>query len=236
MHTDLQVGSKITVSIPRSRFRLVPNENRKILIAGGIGVTPILGMAQALKSRGLSFDFHLYVRTKQHVPFENRLKSFTDELHIYAELNVTETADSIAEALSAHASEEVDVYVCGPGGMISMVQSAAANCGIASERVHFEHFAASPNSAKGPKFAIKLARSGARIQVEEGQSMLAAIRQHVEINASCEQGVCGACFTRVLSGEPDHRDYYLSEKEKASASCIMPCVSRSRSDEIVLDL
>ncbi len=132
----------------------------------------------------------------------------------------------------------IELYLCGPAGFMQWIEESARELGWEASRLHREHFAAAPRDANADgTFEVQLASNGALIRVAAGQTVLAALREAgVDLPASCEQGICGTCLTRVLDGEPEHRDLYLSEEEQAANDCFTPCCSRSRSPRLVLDL
>ncbi|MCY1440021.1 Carnitine monooxygenase reductase subunit [compost metagenome] len=139
-------------------------------------------------------------------------------------------------ALFAGMDEAAHVYVCGPKPLIDAVIEGAKKAGIADSRVHWEQFAATP--VTGSAFTVVLARSGKELQVEEGMTILQAIEnvKAAKVECLCREGVCGTCETRILEGEVDHFDQYLSDDEKASQQTMMLCVSRARTQRLVLDL
>lgn len=141
-------------------------------------------------------------------------------------------------ALLAASPRDAQLYLCGPAGFMQWIEESARELGWEASRLHREHFAAAPRDANADgTFEVQLASNGALIRVAAGQTVLAALREAgVDLPASCEQGICGTCLTRVLDGEPEHRDLYLSEEEQAANDCFTPCCSRSRSPRLVLDL
>jgi vanillate O-demethylase ferredoxin subunit len=144
-------------------------------------------------------------------------------------------------AILRRAPRDTHLYVCGPQGLIDLVRREAEALGFAAAQIHFEFFtldAASTGSLKeGEAFRVKLARSGRIIAVPPGVSIVDALASAgVDVPTSCEQGICGTCMTRVLEGEPDHRDLYLTPTEHARNDRFTPCVSRARSELLVLDL
>jgi len=234
LHASLQVGDNLTVSAPKNHFALVPNEGG-VLIAGGIGITPILAMGAALQHADLPYSFHYFVRGKEHVAFADRLAEL-DGLQLYTGLAMEKMAGAVDSALIA-AGEKHHVYACGPRPLIDLVRERALAHGIAETRVHFELFANEVSHEGDKPFRVRLQTSGAEFVVPAGVSLSDALKVHgVSIETSCEQGVCGTCRTGVVDGEPEHRDVYLNENEKQSCRCLMPCVSRSRSELLVLDL
>ncbi|WP_274642736.1 Rieske 2Fe-2S domain-containing protein [Pseudomonas serbica] len=234
LHESLQVGDSLTVAAPKNHFPLVPDEGG-VLIAGGIGITPILAMGASLQHAGLSYALHYFARSKEHVAFKDRLAEL-DGLQLHTGLTVDATRDAVDAAFIAAGSEH-HVYVCGPRPLIDLVRERAAVNGIADARVHFELFANEVSHDADKPFRVRLQTSGAEFVVPAGVSLSDTLKAHgIVLDTSCEQGVCGTCRTGVVDGEPEHRDVYLNEDEKQSQRCLMPCVSRSRSELLVLDL
>lgn len=233
MHASLKVGDSLTVSVPKNHFSLVPGVGG-VLIAGGIGITPILAMGAALQGSGRSYTLHYFTRSKAHVAFADRLGQLSG-LQLYTGLAVDETRAAVDAAL--HEAGGRHVYVCGPRPLIDLVRERAAANGLADADVHFELFANEVSHSDDKPFRVRLQNSGAELVVPAGVSLAEALKAHgVGVDTSCEQGVCGTCRTGVIDGEPEHRDVYLTDAEKQSRHCLMPCVSRSRSELLVLDL
>lgn len=234
LHESLQVGDSLTVSKPKNHFSLVPDVGG-VLIAGGIGITPILAMGTALQHAGLPYALHYFTRSNEHVAFTDRLAGLNG-LKLYTGLAVDATRDAVDRALR-EAGPDSHVYVCGPRPLIDLVCERASSNGIASTNVHFELFANEVSHDTDQPFRVRLQTSGIEFVVPAGVSLADALKVHgVAVDTSCEQGVCGTCRTGVVDGEPEHRDVYLNEGEKQSRRCLMPCVSRSRSELLVLDL
>ncbi|MDD3353822.1 PDR/VanB family oxidoreductase [Zoogloea sp.] len=238
VHDLLQEGQVLRISAPRNHFALVPAK-RSILFAGGIGVTPILCMAERLAQSGADFEMHYCARAADRAAFVARIQasSFAGRVHFHFDDGPAEQKLDLAAVLDA-AGADAHLYVCGPGGFIDFVTQGAAARQWSSDRVHFEYFAGQKvdTSADGT-FEVKLASSGKCVSVPPSQTVVAALRQAgVEIEVSCEQGVCGTCLTRVLEGEVDHRDNYLTDEEKAANDQFLPCCSRARGTLLVLDL
>jgi vanillate O-demethylase ferredoxin subunit len=239
MHDLLNVGDVVEISEPKNHFALANNGNKSILIAGGIGVTPILCMAERLANIGASFEFHYCARSSGHAAFRDRIahSSFAHQAHFHFDDAGPEERLDIG-AILADGVAETDLYVCGPGGFIDFVVAAAAEHGVPSERIHFERFGAIvvENDNDQP-FVIKIASSGQSFSVPPEKSITTVLSENgIEVPLSCEQGVCGTCITRVLGGMPDHRDQYFSDEEKALNDQFTPCCSRSKSAELILDL
>lgn len=238
MHAHVQEGQTLTISAPRNHFALVPAA-RSLLIAGGIGITPILAMARTLHLQDAAFAMHYVGRSVPRMAFVESLNSctFNDAVHIYADDGEGyEPFD--AQVVLSQPQPETQLYVCGPGGFMKHVLDTAKACGWAQSQLHCEYFAAAPVETSGDgAFEVKLAKSGQCHVVPGNQSVLKVLlAQGVDIPFSCESGVCGTCLTRVLEGTPDHRDAYLTDVERAAGAEFLPCCSRSQSPVLVLDL
>ena len=233
MHDDVDEGSALGILDPRNHFPLAPEATHSVFIAGGIGITPIRAMIQALEADGRSWELHYCARSQAHA-------AFYDELAALGGARVTpwfsETPLLNARELLRDAREGTHAYCCGPSGLMTAVKDAAAHWPLG--HVHFEYFAA-PLHVDAPNrpFAAELRASGLVVDVPADRTLLQVVRVHgVEVPSSCEEGVCGTCETRVLEGECDHRDFLLSDAERAANKSMMICVSRARSQRIVLDL
>ncbi len=234
LHESLRVGDSLTVSAPKNHFSLISGEGG-VLIAGGIGITPILAMGAALKSADLPCALHYFVRGSEHVAFTDRLADL-GEVKLHTGLEAGAVADAIDAAL-IDAGAEHHIYVCGPRPLIDLVTARADQRGISKTRIHFELFANEVSHDSDKAFRVRLQSNGIEFSVPPGLSLSDALKvRGVAINTSCEQGVCGTCRIEVLEGDPEHRDVYLNDEEKNSRHCLMPCVSRSRSELLVLNL
>lgn len=237
MHEMAQVGTELTVSVPRNGFPLRAVARRPTLIAGGIGITPILSMAQALVHLRREYTAHYFVRSLEHVPFRGRLNTLGDALHIHSALDVESTVAKLSEIVQGLDPAQDEIYICGPLALIEAVSQLAAKRGFADEDIRFELFKNEDAAVDGLEFEVELARSGISFKVPAGKTVVKACAEHnVDIETSCEQGVCGTCMVPVISGDIDHHDAYLSKAERSSGRWIMPCVSRARSGRLVLDL
>ena len=239
MHA-LALGAQIEISAPRNHFPLADGAKHSILLAGGIGVTPILCMAEALAASGASFEVHYCTREPARTAFRDRFarEDLAAKTHLYYD---SEGARADLDAILAQPSGGKHLYVCGPAGFIEAVLARAEAAQWPEGNVHREYFAAPvPANADGEgdkPFQVKLHSSGRVIDVKAGETIVAALAaQGVEVQMSCEQGVCGTCLTRVVDGTPDHRDVYLTDDERAANDQILPCCSRSKSAVLVLDL
>ncbi|KAA1426587.1 Rieske 2Fe-2S domain-containing protein [Nocardioides antri] len=236
LHDTVREGDVLALSEPRNNFPLRRDAEHTLLVAGGIGVTPLLAMAQTLAHHGLDHELHYFAQTEDHLAFHDRLAALGDSVRRHCGLDVAATTARLREILAGHAPGR-QVYLCGPGPMIEAAREIAAECGWPVEKVHFEYFQNGQEIDKDSSFEVDLARSCLTVQVPPGQTILEAVREAgVTMPSSCEQGACGTCIARVIEGEPVHQDVYLNEAEKASGEAIMTCVSRSASPRLVLDL
>jgi len=238
MHESVGEGDTLQISVPRNHFSLVQDAPQHLLIAGGIGVTPILCMAEQLARSGAEFEMHYCTRSREGTAFLDRIEraAFARQVTHHFSRGAQGRPD-VATFLAA-ASADCHLYVCGPKGFMDAVLGEARRQGWPEERLHHEFFSAEvQRSATDPGFDVRLASSGQVILVRPEQTVLEALQgAGIEILSSCEQGVCGTCLTRVLEGTPDHRDSYLTVEEQAQNDQFLPCCSRARSALLVLDL
>ncbi|MCP3726107.1 PDR/VanB family oxidoreductase [Paraburkholderia sp. CNPSo 3272] len=240
MHA-LDAGTSLEISSPKNHFPLDEQATHTILLAGGIGITPLIAMAEQLREQGRPFELHYCTRDPQRAAFRERLAEagLAERTHFYFDSEGADARIDLARVLRAP-QDGKHAYVCGPAGFIDAVLAAAAGAGWPAQNVHREYFgAAQPgaNADANGAFQVTLASCQRVIDVPAGMTIVEALRAGgVEVPVSCEQGVCGTCITRVLSGEPDHRDLYLTDEERAANDQLLPCCSRSRSPMLVLDL
>lgn len=238
MHDAVPVGTTLQVSAPRNLFALAPAPH-SVLVAGGIGVTPILAMARQLQRDGQPFELHYCARSAARMAFRDEILAgaFADRARLYCS-DAADAPPFDAAAVCRAAPTGAHLYVCGPAGFMDHVLAAARAAGWDDARLHREHFAAAPQPATGDQpFQLRLARSGQTLDVPAGTTALQALLDHgVDIHYSCEAGVCGSCVTPVLDGTPDHRDSFLMPAERAANTLFTPCCSRAKSHTLVLDL
>ncbi|WP_343721831.1 PDR/VanB family oxidoreductase [Herbaspirillum seropedicae] len=238
VHEALKLGDILTISTPRNQFALVPAQH-SLLLAGGIGVTPILCMAEALAAAGASFEMHYCARSPARQAFRERIAASGFAARVVHHYDDGEAAQKLdLDALLAQADPATHLYVCGPAGFIAHVVDTARARGWPEAQVHFEYFGTAPVKADGNgAFEVKLASSGQVYTIPPERTVIQVLCEHgVDVPVSCEQGICGTCLTRVLEGEPDHRDQYLTDEERAANDQFTPCCSRARSALLVLDL
>lgn len=238
VHDRLQQGQTIRISPPRNHFPLLP-ARRSLLFAGGIGVTPILCMAERLARTGADFEMHYCARSAERAAFLERIRQspWAARVHLHFDDGPAEQKLDLAAVLAAEA-DDAHLYVCGPGGFIDFVATTAHGQDWSDERIHFEYFAARPqeHEANG-SFQVQVASTGKVYEIGPDDSIVDVLAADgVEICTSCQQGICGACITRVLEGKPEHRDAVLSDKERDEEGWFTPCCSRSLSPRLVLDI
>jgi vanillate O-demethylase ferredoxin subunit len=221
----------LDIGRPRNRFVLEEGAGPVLLLAGGIGITPLLGMAEHLFAAGRRFALHYCTTTAARAAFADVLRAApyaaSVTLHHGDEHGLCDLG-----ALLAQQSADTHAYVCGPHGFIA----AATSHGWPAERWHVERFCAPAVAAAGGAIEVQAGRGGPVVTVAPGTPITIALeRAGIVIPVSCEQGVCGTCVTRVLEGEPEHRDFHLSAQEHAHGF-MLPCCSWAKSGRLVLDL
>ncbi len=236
VHAELFAGSTFVVSRPRNLFALDPDAPRSLLLAGGIGITPILAMAYELQREGRDFALHYTARSASRVAFRDEITTaFGGAAHLYAD-DAAELPRLDLAAVLADADPDAHLYICGPGGFIDFVVARAREVGWAEEQLHVESFTAPVLHDTAP-FEVTAARSGVDLTVAADQTLLQALLDAgVDVPYSCESGICGTCVTPVAEGEPEHHDQFLSDAEKSANTCMAVCVSRSHSPRLVLDV
>ncbi|ABR64564.1 Rieske 2Fe-2S domain-containing protein [Sinorhizobium medicae] len=236
MHETVREGDLLAISEPRNNFPLRRDAVRTIFVAGGIGVTPLLAMAQALKNQNLDYEFHYFAQNQEQLAFPEKTALLGEALKPHLGFLPETTAAKLKEILSGY-RPDMHVYLCGPGPMLEAARRIAADLGWPETAVHFEYFKNTNTIDDSSSFEVALARSCVTLQVTAGKTILETMREAgIDMPSSCEQGACGTCLATVIEGEPDHQDVYLNDAERKSGTKIMTCVSRARSARLVLDL
>ncbi|MBE8593756.1 oxidoreductase [Pseudomonas sp. MAFF 301449] len=238
LHHQIHEGSRLTISEPRNLFPLAHDARRSLLFAGGIGITPILCMAERLAHTGADFELHYCARSSERAAFVQRLKASPFAERVF--LHFDEQPDTALDAAQVLAAPEatVHLYVCGPGGFMQHILDSARAQGWQEDCLHREYFSAAPvDSSADGAFSVKVASSGQVFEIPADKSVVQVLESHgIEIAMSCEQGICGTCLTRVLEGIPEHRDLFLTEQEQALNDQFTPCCSRAKTPLLVLDI
>lgn len=206
-----------------------------MLIAGGIGITPILAMARRLEALGRSWELHYGARARSKAAFFAGIEAFAGErLTFYESESAAPRFPDIA-GLAARLGQDAHIYCCGPTGLLDVYLHETAR--LAKEQVHFERFAASAPVDKTGGFTVELARSGGSYFVPDGKTILDVLLDAgFDHDYSCQQGICGTCRTKIIEGEPDHHDEVLTHDEREAGDVLMICCSRAKSERLVLDL
>jgi ferredoxin-NADP reductase len=237
IHDNFRVGMTLEISEPRNHFVLDESAEHTVLIAGGIGVTPILCMYRRLRALGRSVKLMYCSRTAPQAAFVDELNALGGDITYHFDDQHDGKPASLADFLSGQPAG-THAYCCGPGVMLDAFEAACAQAGITN--VHIERFAAAPDApapATSEGYVVTLAKSGREIAVPAGATLLdTLLAAGIDAEHSCMEGVCGACETRVLDGCPDHRDSVLSASERAGNQVMMICVSGCKGDRLTLDL
>ncbi|MGB7195165.1 MAG: PDR/VanB family oxidoreductase [Collimonas pratensis] len=234
VHEQLRVGADMKISAPRNNFPLDASAGHSVLIAGGIGITPISCMLNQLRSEGKSSELLYCARSRGEAAFGEML---LQQDGVSAHFDDEQGAPPDLRAYLAARPKDAHFYCCGPTPMLNAFEAICAELDL--QHVHIERFAAAENVAavQSGEYVAELARSKKTVPVPAGKSLLDALLDAgLEVEHSCREGVCGSCETRVLEGEPEHRDGVLSKSERASNKVMMICVSGCKGRRLVLDL
>lgn len=238
VHEQLRIGTKLTIGAPRNNFPLHAAASHSVLIAGGIGVTPLLCMARRLKDLGRPFEFLYFARSRRHAAFVPEIEALGVPVTWHFDDEQGGPPDLHALLARRPPAAGDHHYACGPAVMLDRFEKVCADLGHAN--AHIERFAAVEVAAAEDArqaFSVELRRSGKTFEVTPDTTLH---KRLIELNAnvpfSCEEGICGSCETRVLEGEPDHRDSVLTAAERAANRAMMVCVSGCKSPRLVLDL
>ena len=240
LHAEVQVGSRLRVGLPRNNFVLDQQAGGEVvLLAGGIGVTPLLSMAWALHTSNQPFTLHLCARDASHLPFAGEFAHWPFAASVQPLLSNRVGPEDMGQLLGAWDEENPrQLYICGPTGFMEAAVRVARAKGWPQSSIHLERFSA---SAVGPQagdraFTVHLVRSGRDLQVQASESILEAM-EAAGLNppSACREGLCGACLCSVVAGEVDHRDAILSAEEQQSGKRIATCVSRARGEALSID-
>jgi ferredoxin-NADP reductase len=240
VHEQLRLGTELAISAPRNNFRLVEDAAHSVLVAGGIGVTPLLAMLRRLAALGRSVEFLHCARSRADAAFLDEVEALA-AAHPHVELrrhfDDAQGGPPDLRKLLAGKPQGTHFYCCGPAPMLAAFEEACAALG--QPNAHIERFtpieqapATSTNTC-----VVELRRSGRVIEVKPDESILdAVLAAGIRTDHSCHEGMCGACETKVLCGDVEHRDSILTRQEQAASKSMMICVSRGKSATLVLDL
>jgi len=236
MHQGVQPGDTLAVRAPKNDFGLQPGPGRCVLLAGGIGVTPMVSMAAQARAEGRAVAMTYAGRSRALMAYLQPLQALLGEtLAVHADDEHGGQPLDVQALLAGCGADDV-VHVCGPQALLDRVLACAAALGWPRERVRFELFAA-PAAASGDQaFELVLAQTGATLTVPAGKTIVECMQAHgCDPLVDCLRGECGVCAVPVIEGEVDHRDHVLSDSEKASHKVMQICVSRARGARLVID-
>lgn len=238
IHESLRLGDRLEISTPRNNFPLNEAAAHSVMIAGGIGITPILALIERLEALGRSWSLHYAVRTRGHAAFRDNLMSMEAKTPGRVFLHFDDENDGKVldvAAIVSRAPAQAHFYACGPLPMLNAFESATEH--FDPERVHVEYFKATSAPILDGEFVVELAKSGRAVQIPKGKSILdALLAADVAVPYSCGEGFCGTCKTRVLAGIPNHQDTVLTPSERARGEEMIICCSGSLTDRLILDL
>lgn len=236
MHERVREGDLLPISVPRNTFPLRDEATHHLLMAGGIGMTPLLAMAQSLAARGAKFTLCVFARSEEHVAFADALHDAALAPHVRLHLDQGGASQRIdLHALLSERCANTHLYVCGPGGFMSAVREAAAHW--PEDALHTEYFAAPTDAlaTAGLPFTLKLAQRGIRVPVAADQTAVDALHEvGIDIPVSCQQGLCGTCVVEGQGDAAEHRDFCLTGSERRHKIAL--CCSRAKGTELVLQL
>jgi tetrachlorobenzoquinone reductase len=231
-HECARPGMRLEIGGPRNSFPLA-DADRSVFFAGGIGITPIRAMVKSLEKTGRAWKLHYAARTRSAAAFVDEFEALGPNVHLHFDDRAGGLFDMAGAVAQAPAGAHL--YCCGPEPMIAAFLDAAKDW--PQDQVHVEYFTPAPVKAGEGGFLVELARSGITVEVRPDQTILdAVLAAGVPAANSCRNGLCGTCETRVLAGEPDHRDLILSEAERRESRTMMICCSRAKSPSLTLDL
>lgn len=232
MHQKVKAGSRLRITPPANLFAPHWQARKHILLAGGVGITPFMSYLPELQRRGADFELHHLFRSSRTGAYDAELKATLGQRYFGYD-SASDSRCPVGELMAAQ-KPGTHIYICGPTSLIDAVYATADEIGWPEAHIHVEAFTA---PAPGEPFEAVLSKSGKTVLVGAEESLLEALeREAVAVPNLCRGGVCGQCMTPVSDGEVEHRDHFLSEAEKRSGQCVMPCVSRAKSRQLVLEI
>ncbi|MFD1624115.1 PDR/VanB family oxidoreductase [Azospirillum griseum] len=237
LHRLAVVGARFTIDGPRNHFALTEDAAQTVLFGGGIGITPMLAMAQRLHRLGRDFVVHYCTRSDSATAFRDVIAVAPWADRVVFHHDDRDPAQRLDPARDLPPpSADTHLYVCGPAGFMEWVIGAATTAGHAPGNIHREYFSAEVD-VSGDRFEVTARRSGVTVSVGPEDTIAKALaRVGVSITVKCEEGVCGTCVTDILDGTPDHRDRFLTDEERAEGTMLCVCCSRARSKTLILDI
>lgn len=238
IYESIKVGDELEISEPRNLFPLSCEQESALLLAGGIGITPLIAMAETLIAKNIDFELYYFTRGNEYIAFKDRLNEerFAGKIHFIHKDNV-ETAALLSEIL-AEPKISKELYTCGPNGFMDAVFDIALSKGWNQTNMHKEIFQVEEiDQSVNKSFKVKIASTGEVIEIPEDKSITEVLEDNgYYISVSCEQGICGTCVTYILEGEAEHHDQFLSDYERNVQKVFTPCCSRAKTEMLVLDI
>ncbi|KHL76259.1 ferredoxin [Pseudomonas putida] len=236
VHEQLRVGTQLQISQPRNNFALDTRASHSVLVAGGIGITPIYCMFRQLLALGRSAELIYCARSRAEAALLEEISGLGAKV-IYHFNDEKGGLPDLAGYLAGRPAD-THFYCCGPTPMLDAFEQTCERLGYPN--AHIERFTAAEVAASDDaraSYSVELSRSGRTVSVEPGLNLLDVLLEAgCDIEYSCREGVCGSCETRVLEGDVDHRDGVLTKAERAANKSMMVCVSGCKSRRLVLDL
>jgi len=239
MHTQLYEGCNVKISTPRNHFPLSDDARHHVLVAGGIGITPIISMIAYLQSRDKRFRLHYCTRSAHSTAFLDKLMPLVDNGQATIYYDDEQGSQLDLEMEFRHFEVGDHLYYCGPNGFMDAVKQATKHW--PKDHIHFERFGGhQPDDAQvspvsQEAFVVELGRSGKAFVVRPDESIVDVLNRHgISVDVSCKEGYCGTCMTRYLSGTPEHHDSVLDDDDRKRY--VMVCCARASTEKIVLDL
>lgn len=234
---SVHAGDPVRIGRPRNNFPLTRFVARSVLLAAGIGITPLLAMAYQLQRDGSAFELHYRARSPARTAFTEVVSkaTFADRVFYHFDDGGADQQLHLSQTLGGP-NPGHHLYVCGPSRFITYVTEGAKALGWNTANIHVEYFSTEVD-LRGETFTVTAARSGLTCRVPASRTIAEVLMEHgVKVPLSCEEGVCGTCLAPVIRGIPDHRDLVQTEKEKAANTYVAVCCSRSKSPDLVIDL
>jgi ferredoxin-NADP reductase len=234
IHDELRVGKTLKISAPRNNFPLKEDAAQTILLAGGIGIVPIWCMVQRLAELGRPWQLFYSCRSRPDMAFAQELEKMPAARLHFDDQNGGRVLD--IAGVMAQAPKDAHLYCCGPTPMMQAFEAAVAQWPRA--QIHVEYFTAKEQEpVRLGGFTVELARSGKEFFIPEGETILDILLDDgIDLESSCENGICGSCEQQVIAGIPLHCDSILSEEERAENKRVMICCAGCKTERLVLDL
>jgi vanillate O-demethylase ferredoxin subunit len=236
MHNHLKTGDELTIALPQNDFPIGDHASRALLVAGGIGITPLLTMASQRQASGLAVQMIYAGRSRGGMAYLPELQSLLGkQLYVHADDEADGPLDF--NKLLQSFERTTHLYVCGPGAMLAELLSSAEYLGWSKKYIHFELFSPAAPISGDVAFEVFLNKSQRTLKVAADQTILNCLSEAgLDPVADCLRGECGVCAVEVIEGEIEHRDHVLTKAEKDAGKIIQICVSRAKSSRLILDL